>query len=244
MAASEVHADDRGSVETSEKAPDPTTDVPAPRDAAAADGGATTIAAATGAVAEAAESSDVGVVGDTAAAGSLAEVEAAAAAWFDRKVFIKPDFDASRYVDDMSPYVSSPRLPSRQHKISTGLAIAPLLPTMMHAPVEREREMWWLSKDFSSFVFHFVRRAAKSGSPNPPQTHTSFPLLLHTLRAAVGVIARVWRVVCGPGHHASRKKSSKPVITAQTQGEGGLDVLCIFFIFFCRILLYDQVYRS
>ena len=76
MAAPEVHADDRGSIETSEKAPEPTTDVPAP-DAADAEGGATT----TGAVGEGTESSDVvdGGGGDTAA-GSLAEVEAAAAA--------------------------------------------------------------------------------------------------------------------------------------------------------------------
>lgn len=116
MTAPEVLADDRFDLETSEHTSALVGDAAAAAAAAAAGDGVgatnrtTTTSTATepepaGAVMEAWPSDG----GEDAAAGSLAAVEAAATAWFDRKVFSNSDFNASRYVDDMSPYVSSPR---------------------------------------------------------------------------------------------------------------------------------------
>lgn len=71
-------------------------------------------------------------------AGALAAVEAAAASWFDRKVFAEPGFDASAYVDKMSPYVSARVDPvyARSPSPPTVRAVDAVSPALSPAPTD------------------------------------------------------------------------------------------------------------
>ena len=101
QAVSTSHEADSTSA-TTDAAAGPVADAPGGRDAASASVGVGAPSNGTDGPEEAdREDADGEAIG---ASGSLA-------AWFDRSVFTAPDFDASVYVDDMSPYVSAISLP-------------------------------------------------------------------------------------------------------------------------------------